>query len=96
MEEDPIVGRGLLPTRPGVVRLRLIFRVIGEEHLLQGAPDVFASLGHPSTVPKSPPISPARRRTIVPAGIPIVAHNRNYGFIVAVGRNYPESGAGQV
>jgi hypothetical protein len=33
---------------------------------------------------------------MVPAGIPIVAHNRNYGFIVAVGRNYPESGAGQV
>jgi hypothetical protein len=33
---------------------------------------------------------------MVPAGIPIVAHNRNYGSIVAVGRNYPESGAGQV
>jgi hypothetical protein len=55
-----------------------------------------AKATHAHTVPKSPPISPARRRTIVPAGIPIVAHNRNYGFIVAVGRNYPESGAGQV
>jgi hypothetical protein len=77
--------------------LRLIFRVIGEEHLLQGAPDVFASLGHPSTVPKSPPISPARRRTIVPAGIPDrCAQPQLRGFIVAVGRNYPESGAGHV